>query len=72
MIIAVNNNNLYYYCGEGECSVCFDTTSGSSRQFYTCLNIGTHYLCNYCYMQWHRQHPRNGCPTCRAPHRDRP
>ena len=68
--IRKNNSNDKYsnYCEIGECCVCMEETSGRSQQFYSCSNVGTHYICNYCYMEWERQKEKNGCPTCRAPH----
>jgi hypothetical protein len=63
-----SDNNYPNYLVNGECCVCIEPTTGISQQFYSCSNTGIHYICNYCYTEWQRQHPNNGCPMCRAPH----
>lgn len=72
-ITSINENNNaeydypYYYSNEeGLCCVCLEVTSGRSQQFYQCVNIGIHYICNYCYYEWQNRREDNGCPTCRA------
>jgi hypothetical protein len=53
---------------EIECCVCYSKCGGRTTQFYNCINIGYHYICNYCYIEWSK-HSR-ACPMCRSNQHD--
>uniref|UniRef100_A0A6C0JZQ2 RING-type domain-containing protein n=1 Tax=viral metagenome TaxID=1070528 RepID=A0A6C0JZQ2_9ZZZZ len=53
---------------EIECCVCYSNYGGRTTQFYNCINIGYHYICNYCYNEWSNH--SSVCPMCRSNQHD--